>query len=738
MLDGNLMSAHQQQRPEFSNFAFPSPKESPVSATSPGLMSPPPKVHPETPIAEEDEANDSSSDPSEPQTPTSSHSHDVYDPNRPRLDGPDAYHQEMKPKPLEVAQRLPSREAPAPPARTAPQAPAASVPEKQLPSIPRALPTEPKDVPKPANKSALTSRVGTFVRSKLHRQPTNEKLEPSNDKAMSVSTSDAKSKAGSSTVSGSATPSKNRRFSSFSLSPRATPPTSESGSPPVPSSPTSTAASEQEHMSDQLDYSRRNSQSASGLNFLARPRSGITWGTNYTVKNGQLAPTKQSRRRSASTEMVPRIRKPNEHLDSDDEEIVTGLQATYSKPAQEGVGLKARRLSTSLPDDFLVDTCELDKEFKSSSLAPGKRGKLVGKGATATVCLMARKGAPSDELYAVKEFRTRQSSEDESDYVKKVKSEYSIAKSLHHPNIVETVRLCTHKNRWNHVMEYCAVGEIYSLVEKGHFKPNGYYKLEDRLCFFKQLLQGVYYLHTHGIAHRDIKLENLLMTSDGMIKISDFGVSEVFSGVHPGLRAAGGECGKNMGEIRRCPPGICGSLPYVAPEVLEKQGDYDPRPLDVWSCAIVFLTMKYGGQPWNSASPDQPHYARFKKGFDEWLPNHPDGKIADVPDGWPKCGPLFTNLETPALKRMMLKMLNPKPEYRITIEELMEIPTVKNIECCCPDSFEDPMCGIDASKCGIKKKDKVFVQKKHQHIPPKDSKTPRFMKHRFDMGDGWN
>ena len=100
----------------------------------------------------------------------------------------------------------------------------------------------------------------------------------------------------------------------------------------------------------------------------------------------------------------------------------------------------------------------------------------------------------------------------------------------------------------------------------------GYLKDADHLCLFKQLLRGVAYLHGHGIAHRDIKLQNLLMTTQGQLKITDFGVSEVFSGEHPGLRGVGLECGKNMKETRRCAPGICGSKPYIAPEVLSKKG----------------------------------------------------------------------------------------------------------------------------------------------------------------------
>jgi protein-serine/threonine kinase len=237
--------------------------------------------------------------------------------------------------------------------------------------------------------------------------------------------------------------------------------------------------------------------------------------------------------------------------------------------AEQGTGLKARRMSLSLPDDFTVDVVDLHTEFGDESRMFGKRGKTLGKGATSKVALMVRKGSSSSELYAVKEFRGKASSENSEEYEQKIKSEYSIAKSLHHPNIVETVRLCTHQGKWNHVMEYCEAGDLYTFVSKKFLQKED--RLADRLCLFKQLVQGVNYLHEHGIAHRDIKLENLLITNQSKLKITDFGVSEVFSGIHPGLRSAGGQCGIEMKEVRLSPPGICGSMPYIAPEVVRKE-----------------------------------------------------------------------------------------------------------------------------------------------------------------------
>ncbi|EFX04955.1 serine/threonine-protein kinase [Grosmannia clavigera kw1407] len=292
-------------------------------------------------------------------------------------------------------------------------------------------------------------------------------------------------------------------------------------------------------------------------------------------------------------------------------------------PAEAGTGLKARRMSLSLPDDFTVDAAELHTEFEYQHVL-GRHRRHLGKGATSKVTLMHRKGFP-DELYAVKEFRGKSSSETREEYEKKVKSEFSIAKSLHHPNVVETVRLCTDHGRWDHVMEYCQEGDLYGLVEKKYLVSNE--REKDRLCLFRQLVQGLNYLHSHGIAHRDIKLENLLITSSSKLKITDFGASDIFSGIHPGIREAGGRCGCNLdGNVKLCRPGICGSLPYISPEVLEAKEAYDPRKLDVWAAAVVMLNLIFGAPLWNEArmKPGQanPQYASLLRGWEKWNATH--------------------------------------------------------------------------------------------------------------------
>lgn len=454
-------------------------------------------------IPEEDE-DETCSEPTEAVTPTSDlNPHDGFS----HVNGNGLAHIITPQKPLQVNTTTP-RQNPSPPTPTHHAPPAAT---------PTARPPSPKRT-RSKIKGFFQRRSSSLAENKI--DATSNPPGSSNDSMPGTLTQPPRKHSISKSADHSTTP-------------------SQASSPPSPGSPTST-----------LDGFGEQQQARPSLRAANRSSTGLSLKRPRIMFSNTPRPMLSEKQRTNSMSHIATMEPDN----------------FISMPAATGVGLKSRRLSTTLPDDFDVDTVELHEEYTSGSLLPGKRGKLVGKGSTATVKLMTRKGGPSDEVFAVKEFRKRGQKENEDEYVKKVKSEYSIAKSLRHPNIVESVRLCTHNGRWNHVMEFCPQGEIFTLVQKK------YLSLEDNLCLFKQLLRGVSYLHSHGIAHRDIKLENLLMTDQGHLKITDFGVSEVFCGAHPGLRSAQGKCGKDMKECRLCAPGICGSLPYIAPEVFDKKG----------------------------------------------------------------------------------------------------------------------------------------------------------------------
>ncbi|KAK3331134.1 kinase-like domain-containing protein [Apodospora peruviana] len=502
--------------------------------------------------------------------------------------------------------------------------------------------------------------------------------------------------------------------------------TTRSSSPPSPGSPLEMPIKSKEEASkptvpeQDAFFEKKKARASTGFSLRSRA-------VNF-IGNGEAArPQRPNRRRASSFDYSAKQEKKPAAAE-DPNNLVPVERAFWGMPAESGTGVKARRMSLSLPDDFTVDVVELLAEFEYQHKLLGRHGKHLGKGATSKVTLMARKGAP-EELYAVKEFRGKSSRETKEEYEKKIKSEFTVAKSLHHPNIVETIRLCTDHGRWNHVMEYCSEGDLYSLVNKKYLIKDD--REKDRLCLFKQLIQGVNYLHTNGIAHRDIKLENLLITSDSKLKITDFGVSEVFCGIHPGLREAGGQCGMHMAEVRRCSPGICGSEPYIAPEVLLKQGDYDPRALDVWSSAIVMINLIFGAPLWERADArpnckPHPNYLSLVRGWEKWNEKHahcsPEEMVITDAD-YPKMKAFDFCVKPPALRRVLLQMLNPDPDKRASITDVINNRWVRNIECCQLESYEDPTRMIDASKKTCLNRGnqrKVFC---HNHLPLKVHNT---------------
>ena len=144
-------------------------------------------------------------------------------------------------------------------------------------------------------------------------------------------------------------------------------------------------------------------------------------------------------------------------------------------------------------------------------------------------------------------------------------------------------------------MEY-APYDLFSVVMSGKMcRPEIY-------CVFRQICDGVEYLHSIGLAHRDLKLDNCVMTTSNVVKLIDFGTATVFH--YPGKQ-------------HTMATGIVGSDPYLAPEVLSKE-DYDPRKTDVWSVAIIFMCMILRRFPWTI--PDSKTDASYRA----FVAAHPD------------------------------------------------------------------------------------------------------------------
>jgi hypothetical protein len=149
----------------------------------------------------------------------------------------------------------------------------------------------------------------------------------------------------------------------------------------------------------------------------------------------------------------------------------------------------------------------------------GKFGKVLGSGAGGSVRLMKR--SSDGVTFAVKQFRARHSYESERDYNKKVTAEFCIGSTLHHGNIIECLDLVKEKGNYFVVMEYGPF-DLFAIVMTGKMSR------EEMACSTLQILNGVNYIHSMGLAHRDLKLDNVVVNERGIMKIIDFGSAAVF------------------------------------------------------------------------------------------------------------------------------------------------------------------------------------------------------------------
>ncbi|PVU96776.1 hypothetical protein BB561_000973 [Smittium simulii] len=302
----------------------------------------------------------------------------------------------------------------------------------------------------------------------------------------------------------------------------------------------------------------------------------------------------------------------------------------------------------------------------------GKTTKIIGKGTGGTVRLLqsvaVEQRPPStrntantshseyentyvpsqQKLFAVKEFRKRRADETPRNYMKKVTSEFCIGSSLHHENVIETLDLIFEGERVFEIMEYCPY-DLFKFVALGEMD------LDETFCWFKQVCQAVSYIHTIGISHRDLKLENILLTHEGIVKLIDFGCATVFKAPFQ----------KNPNKLT----GVYGSDPYIAPEIFSSSSPYDAEASDVWSVGIMYICMTLLKFPWRIAKKDQePNYASY-------VNNWPHGRDK-----------LFAQL--PALRddgnEMIRNLVHPNPDQRPSLAKLLNSKWAQGIETCRP------------------------------------------------------
>jgi serine/threonine protein kinase len=149
---------------------------------------------------------------------------------------------------------------------------------------------------------------------------------------------------------------------------------------------------------------------------------------------------------------------------------------------------------------------------------------------------------------------------------------------------------------WYMLFEYVNGGQMLDyIISHGRLKEKQARK------FSRQIASSLDYCHRNSIVHRDLKIENILISKTGDIKIIDFGLSNLFA---------------PRGHLKT----FCGSLYFAAPELLQAKAYTGPE-VDVWSFGIVLYVLVCGKVPFDDQSMPALH-AKIKKGivdYPNWL-----------------------------------------------------------------------------------------------------------------------
>lgn len=208
--------------------------------------------------------------------------------------------------------------------------------------------------------------------------------------------------------------------------------------------------------------------------------------------------------------------------------------------------------------------------------------------------------------------------------------EIAVMKMLRQPNVVALREVMETPRHIYLVVELASGGELFDRIAKSK-------RFDESTArhYFHQLIAGVHYCHMKGIAHRDLKPENLLLDANDTLKISDFGLSNIYQGQDCGQKA--------MLQT------VCGTPNYVAPEVLKECG-YNGVIADIWSCGVVLFVMLAGYLPFDDEDVD----ALFRK----------------IERGEFRMGRHFSADVCDLISRMLCV----EPSKRATVEEIVQHP----------------------------------------------------------------
>jgi len=204
-------------------------------------------------------------------------------------------------------------------------------------------------------------------------------------------------------------------------------------------------------------------------------------------------------------------------------------------------------------------------------------GNKLGSGSYATVksAMWRKPGTQSLKQVALKIINMINVPKDFKD--KFLPRELEVVKILDHDNVIKTLEIFNGERKTYLSLEYASHGDLLQYV-----RTRG--ALAESICapMFKEIVQGLNYLHSRQVVHRDLKCENILLNQNNTAKIADFGFARRMSS-------------KDLSKT------YCGSMAYAAPEILEGT-PYQGTRSDIWSIGVILFIMLNALMPFRDES----------------------------------------------------------------------------------------------------------------------------------------
>ncbi|GJQ75059.1 hypothetical protein Trydic_g9674 [Trypoxylus dichotomus] len=159
--------------------------------------------------------------------------------------------------------------------------------------------------------------------------------------------------------------------------------------------------------------------------------------------------------------------------------------------------------------------------------------------------------------------------------------ELDILSRINHPHIIQVQNIFQRRQKFYVFMRYAENGDLLDFVIK-----KGALSEPQARVWFRQIALAVHYLHEMGVAHRDLKCENIFITAHYNIRLADFGFA----------RYAIDDHGKTITSDT-----FCGSISYAAPEIIRGL-TYYPKHADVWSLGVILYVILNRAMPFDDAN----------------------------------------------------------------------------------------------------------------------------------------